>query len=296
MKRAVLGAAAVVIFVLTAASPASAHTVTGVQATNYRSEILAVSPSLPDLHIRLLDFGRRVRLTYTGPGQAVVIGPQGQALETVRSGRTGTWRDPRTRGEGTAHVTRNWTLTIQTPQTPVVVTGRILWVPPPNSLPWFALAVGLAALTASFSLLAGWRRALSGAVAVLVASDIVHAFAAAVPAADPWPLMVAKVVGAGFFTTIAWVIGALSIGPLQRGREAGVLGAGLAGFIIGMFSGVGDAGSWTHSQVPYSFPLVAARVAVSVSLGVGFGLIIAAGMVLKRNPSLKPSPGAATTP
>jgi hypothetical protein len=288
LKRFAVAVAAAFCVVVGSASPASAHTVTGVQATNFKSEILAVTPSRSDLHIRLLDFGRRVRLTYTGPGQVVVLGPQGEALEKVPSGKTVTWRDPRTRGEGTLRTTRNWTLTITTPQVPVVVTGRITWVPPPDGTAWFAAALVLLVVTASLGLLKSWPRVLSVAVAVLIASDAVHAFASAAPAADPLPLMLGKVLGAGFFTTLAWVIGAVAIGPLQRGREAGVLGAGLAGFILGMFSGIGDFGTLTHSQVPYSFPAVAARVAVSISFGVGFGLIVAAGLVLKRNPSIKP--------
>ena len=113
MKRFAAAVVTALWVVIGVASPASAHTVTGVQATNFRSEILAVTPARGDLHIRLLDFGRRVRLTYTGPGEAVVLGPGGEALEKVASGRTVTWRDPRTRGEGSLRTTRNWTLTIE---------------------------------------------------------------------------------------------------------------------------------------------------------------------------------------
>lgn len=66
------------VLVLLAAAPADAHTITGVTPTNYKSEVVAVSPPLPGVHVRLLDLGNRVELTNTGAADVVVLGYQGE--------------------------------------------------------------------------------------------------------------------------------------------------------------------------------------------------------------------------
>jgi len=75
------------------ASPAAAHTVTGVAPTNYRSEVLGVSPRLPGLAIRLLDLGRRVELTNRGPDEVVVVGYENE--EYLRVGPAGVFENRR---------------------------------------------------------------------------------------------------------------------------------------------------------------------------------------------------------
>lgn len=81
MRRSRLAAAvavAVVAVVAAAAAPADAHTVTGVQPTNYRSEILGITPADPAVKLEILDLGNRVRLTNTGPTDLVVLGYGGE--------------------------------------------------------------------------------------------------------------------------------------------------------------------------------------------------------------------------
>ena len=62
------------VLLLLAAGPADAHTITGVTPTDYKSEVVAVSPSLPGVRVRLLDLGNRVELTNTGSVDVVVLG------------------------------------------------------------------------------------------------------------------------------------------------------------------------------------------------------------------------------
>ena len=57
------------------ASPAGAHTVTGVAPTNYRSEVLGISPPLPGLKVRLLDLGRRASSRTGAPPPCTRTGP-----------------------------------------------------------------------------------------------------------------------------------------------------------------------------------------------------------------------------
>jgi hypothetical protein len=67
----------VVGWVLLLAPPASAHTVSGVGATNWKSVLTSVSPAVPGLSVKLVEDGSRVEVTNHGP-EIVVIGYQGE--------------------------------------------------------------------------------------------------------------------------------------------------------------------------------------------------------------------------
>jgi hypothetical protein len=82
---AAAGAVAIAL-VVGGASPASAHTITGVAPTDYRSEIIGLSPRLPGVSVRLLDLGNRVELTNTGAVDVVVLGYQGEPYLRVARG------------------------------------------------------------------------------------------------------------------------------------------------------------------------------------------------------------------
>jgi hypothetical protein len=74
------------VLVVMAAGRADAHTITGVAPTNYKSEVVAVSPTLPGVRVRLLDLGNRVELTNTGATDVVVLGYQGEPYLRVGPG------------------------------------------------------------------------------------------------------------------------------------------------------------------------------------------------------------------
>jgi hypothetical protein len=59
------------------AQPASAHTVSGVGATNWASFITSISPQVPGLTIRLVEDGSRLEVTNTGP-EITIIGYEGE--------------------------------------------------------------------------------------------------------------------------------------------------------------------------------------------------------------------------
>jgi len=73
------------------AEPAAAHTLTGVQATNYRSELVSILPALPGVSVEVLDLGRRIRLTNRGRDDVVVTGYQGEPY--LRVGRLGVFEN-----------------------------------------------------------------------------------------------------------------------------------------------------------------------------------------------------------
>lgn len=287
--------------VLTAA-PAAAHTVSGSSPTNFSSEILSVSPSVPGLDLRLLDLGEKVELTNDTGGDIVVLGDDGKPHlragngGTIKSGDTARWSDSRTRWEGPnppavraapdkRHTVGQWTIAMRAGDRPVVATGRITWVPGPSAAPWLLAALGLFVLTAALGWRRSWGTALAAALAVLTAVDAVHSFASALAAGDSILVTVAKVLGLGFLSTLAWIGGVWAIGRLQGKEELGLLVAGISAFVITMYA-LGDTSVLGRSQVAYAFPAVAARAAVAVSVGVGLGLVAGIVVVFKRNPGL----------
>jgi hypothetical protein len=294
-------AAAAALLIFTAA-PAEAHTVSDASPTNYKSEILSVSPTLPGLELRILDLGRKVELKNGTSSDVVVLGNDGKPYSragsngTVRSGQTARWSDSRTRWEGpnpsavraapnNRHTVGQWTIPMRAGDKPVVATGRITWVPGPSAVPWLLAALGLFVLTAALGWRRNWGPSLAAALAVLIAVDVVHSFASATAAADAILVTLARVLGLGFLSTLAWIGGVWAIGRLQRKQELGLVVGALAAFVIALY-GLGDTSVLGRSQVAYLFPAIAARAAVAVSLGCGLGLVLAVVVVFKRNPGL----------
>ncbi|HUP86730.1 MAG TPA: hypothetical protein VM143_13785 [Acidimicrobiales bacterium] len=353
MTRKVFAAAAIVVaLVILSASPAAAHTVAGVSASNYRSEITDVQPSYePVLTVRLLDLGRRVRLTNRGGVEVIVygyngepylrVGPRGTFENThspavylnkttpggattsttlpatadpsatpswhKRSGSTTvTWRDRRTRWEGqppaavtadpsVPHTAGTFTIGLVYGGDPIIVTGRIIWEPPPPLTPWLLLGAAALAITALAGFSRRWGPLVHAALAALIATDVVHAFATAVAARDPALVMLMKVLVGGFFGTAAWIAGLFCLGPLDRNNEDALLGAGGVAIFIALYGGLSDLPTLTHSQVPYAGPADAARAAVVLVVGIGAGIIAATGIVFRRRALMRAGTAAAGT-
>jgi hypothetical protein len=77
MRRLATALALTVGWVLILAAPASAHSVSGVGATNWKSVITSVSPQVPGLTVRLVEDGSRIELTNYGP-EVTVQGYEGE--------------------------------------------------------------------------------------------------------------------------------------------------------------------------------------------------------------------------
>lgn len=77
-RRAIVITSLVIVAVLGAVPPAQAHTVTGVQPTNYASRILFVRPAVPGVSLRVLDLGRRMELHNQTSDDIVVLGYAGE--------------------------------------------------------------------------------------------------------------------------------------------------------------------------------------------------------------------------
>ena len=335
-----------VVMLFASAPPAQAHTISGISATNYRSEIVSVSPADPNVSIRLLELGRLVKLTNRGTTDIVVLGYEGEPFlrvgprglfENTRSptlyknqltvdgttpeipksanaqaaptwkrtggGNSVKWRDQRTRWEGADApsvkaapdrrqvVVPAWTIVLERSPNRMTVTGTITYVPAPSLWPWAILAVVLLVLTAAAGLTDRWGPYLSAAVSVLLAVDVVQSIASGLLTGDAIPVMLLKVLLGGVFATVAWIVGVISIGPLQRSREGALVGAGVAGLFIALFSGLQDLNTFVSSQAASPLPDAAARAGVAIALGLGLGLVAAVFVTIRAHPDVNINPG-----
>ncbi|MBV8162406.1 MAG: hypothetical protein JO265_15915 [Acidimicrobiia bacterium] len=214
-------------------------------------------------------------------------------------GRSVRWRDRRTRwaapappevaaAPNQAHVVvAQWLIGIRQGTQDASVSGRITYVPGPSPVPWLGAAAVILAATVAGALLRRWGPALSAALAMVIAVDVVHSFGIAAATHDPVFVQIGRVVLGGIVGTLGWIVGVAAIAPLQDERESGVVGGAVAGFLLAAFSGVGDITTLTRSQVPYAFSAAAARAAVAVTLGAGLGLAVAALIVFRRHPDIR---------
>jgi hypothetical protein len=186
-------------------------------------------------------------------------------------------------------VVPQWLIGLRQGAVDATVTGSITYVPGPSPVPWLGVATVLLVGILALGFLRRWGPPLSAALAILVAVDIVHSFGISAASHDPVLVQLGRVVLGGIVATLGWIVGAAAIGPLQDEREGGVVGAAIAGFLLAAFSGVGDFAVLTRSQVPFYFSPSAARAAVAATMGVGFGLALAALVVLRRHPELRAS-------
>src|SRR5438067_9125645 len=74
MRRIVLAASAVVLWLGLAAAPASAHSVSGVSATNFHTHLKSVTPAVPGLEVKVVEAGSRLQVTNHSGTEVVVLG------------------------------------------------------------------------------------------------------------------------------------------------------------------------------------------------------------------------------
>jgi hypothetical protein len=255
---------------------------------------------------------RRSATTYqnrvTGPASTTTVPPSVAAggppsWRRVRSEPVARWRDRRTRYEGPQpaggkKVLSTWTVEVQRGPQRIAISGLITYVPGPSPLPWAIAVVALVAATVASAWSKSWGRWLSVALALLLASDVIHSFGTAAATHEAFAAQLARVLIAGLVTTAAWIVGGVAIPGLQRNHEGGLVAGAGVGLVIAVFSGVTDLGVFANSQVATVFPAVTARIAVALALGLGIGLVGAAIAVIARDPALRPTvaPAASGTP
>jgi hypothetical protein len=213
----------------------------------------------------------------------------------ISGGRTARWHDHRIhwmptslpgavrRAPGSFHTVKSrWTVVLHAGARPVIVTGRLDWVPGPSGLPWIPLVIALGA--AGFA--AGYRRRAGAAIAAIVALvgiDAAHAITAELARPGSPGARIVQFLGDNFVSVIVWIAAIATIRGLRRGRVDARYGVVLVGAMVALVSGVSDLAYLWKSQLPSIGPDVWARAEVAAEIGLGFGLAGGALLALRRS-------------
>jgi hypothetical protein len=74
MRRIVVTVVIAAVLLMAGAIPASAHSVAGTGATNYKTTLRRVSPTFPGLKVKVVEAGGRLEVSYTGTKTLYVLG------------------------------------------------------------------------------------------------------------------------------------------------------------------------------------------------------------------------------
>ena len=173
-----------------------------------------------------------------------------------------------------------WTVALKQGDRAIAVKGDLVWEPGSTALPWYGLAVVLALLVVLIVRSAAWAPGVAAVTGVLVAVDVFHNVGLGLANAGGLGYRLEKAITQSPFSPLGWAAGALAIVWLLRRRLDGLSVAALAGLLIALLGGVGDATALSRSEVPFGFGAFLARLAVTASIGLGFGLAVAAALRL----------------
>lgn len=330
------------------AAPASAHTVSGQGATNFRTTVGAISPATAGLTVRSIELGSRLELTWTGADPLVVlgyddepylrIGPDGvfenrlspatylnanrqggvspppdvstkapPQWVKISGGHTARWHDHRThwmggvtppgvrRHPGRLQKVFDWHIGLLAGNRPVTITGTLDWVPASSALPWVVAVLVLIAAGTAIAAGSLWAPALLAMTAVLVATDVVHAVGTGLAFSGSTGHRVLLVIGSSYYSVVAWVLGIIAIRLLAKRSLDGLFAAVFTGLVVGLFGGLADVTSLSRSQIPFAFGDGVDRVLVTLSLGVGAGVVAGSFLAFRRN-RVAEAPAAASRP
>ncbi len=338
MRRTLVTVTILLAWLVVTATPAAAHSVSGVSATNYQTTLKRVSPDIDGVEVRIVETGSRIELTNRTDDDIIVLGYQEEpylrvgpdgVFENRRSpavylnasrqgdttipgtadpeaepdwhlisdGQVARWHDHRIHWMGnqdppqvrrdpdsTHVVIPDWTITMQTGDRTITVTGDLLWVPGPSPIPWLGIAAAFAAITIAAALTRAWAPVLALVLAGALTVDVVHAVGIGWAKAGGVGDKFSQLAGGSFYALIAWVAAAYGIWTLARRKAEGLLAAGFAGAFIALFGGVIDFSDLTRSQVPFAWSAALARFLVAASLGLGIGLVVASVVGVRRHP------------
>jgi hypothetical protein len=320
---------------VTMAGPAAAHVGGEAAGSDFDGRVLAVTPAVPGLSVRVLQFGDEVELVNDSSTEVVVPGYQGEPY--LRIGADGVWRNahspatyinldryarvtlPETADERAApewvqvsteahyvwhdhrthwmsegllpprvaaepdrgHTVSEWTIPLTHGGTPVEVTGVLTWSPPPS--PWLVWPVcaALALLAVAAGLLARTARPLGALLVVGAAAALWHAFATPEP-----PASVGSHAGALVSALLPALTAVLvaAIGFRASRRERGTM-TGLLAVVLGwllLVQGLPDVDVLWSANVLSRGPGVLARVAVTLLLALGVGLVVGGVAAVRR--------------
>ena len=197
------------------------------------------------------------------------------------------------RSPGERHVVLpRWEVALQRGALRAVVFGTLTWVPGPSPAPWFGLMLGAFLVAGAVGLLRRWGRPLAAAMGLVLVLDVIHASSVAFSFAGGLGSHLAKLVTGSFYGIVGWVLAAVAIRLLLRGKVDGLYAAVFAGLSIAVFGGLLDLATLSRSSTPSAVPLDLARLCVAVTAGAGLGIAAACLLIIQRTPDARRVVGA----
>jgi len=198
------------------------------------------------------------------------------------------WHDHRTHWMAAGVPPRpvDWTIPIVVDGQRVVVAGRYDAVPAPSALPWLALLLVTAALTA----LVGWRHPRFTALAVLVAGLVCL----------PVSLALLRVPGAGLNEWVGLGLCAIGVAApatalVRRHRTPSGLFVAAAGLSLAIWAGL-RTDVLGHAVLVTTLPGWLDRLSVTLGLGVGLAAVVVGHAGALRAPASRGRPEAEPQP
>jgi hypothetical protein len=235
------------------------------------------------------------RNTTTAGGRTRPVPPTASAAAAPEWRQTSesptvTWGDDRPRRVPSGAGVGRWEIPVVQGADRLSILGTVQQTS--GRTPWVSLIAAAALGLIVFAAARGqfWGPVLSGFVAILVATDVVHAVALAAYSSNGTAQTVTRLLTGSYLSVLAWLVGIVAIVSLQRERESGLVAACFTGLVVGVLSGITDLPSITRTQLPVALPAMFVRVTIVVALGVGLGVVAAAATRLAKLPP-KPTRG-----
>lgn len=194
-------------------------------------------------------------------------------------------RDP-----GRTHVViPTWVIPLRMGDRVIEARGDLAWVPGPAPVPWLLGAAALLALVAALGLRDSRFVVVAVVLALLLGTDIAHAFGIGFASAGSVGRRVLLSVGSGIYALVGWIAAVWGARLLLQRRREGFYFAVAAGVLVALFGGLAELADLTKSQVPFAWGAGASRLFVALALGLGLGVTAASWLSLRRVPAEKPA-------
>jgi hypothetical protein len=180
---------------------------------------------------------------------------------------------------GSRHVViSDWDVPLRLDGRKLAVTGDAVWIPGPSPWPWVLGAVVLAAAVIALCRTRRWVAVMQWALALLIVSETIHIVGA-------WQATTASIGSravASIYSVGGVIVCVLALVWMRRRDPWAATPAVLiAGLFVLVAGGLADVTALARSQIPTTLPDAVARLTVTIALGVGTGLVVAAGMRLR---------------
>ena len=192
---------------------------------------------------------------------------------------------------GRVHHIQDWTVVVKDGEQPNAPTwkinGTLDWVPGPSPMVPLTGAASLAAALVGFALWAGRsvtrrhviRLPMMVAALALVVVDAIHL--AGIAGGVRGGSVVGRFFSVGWASVAAWIMVAVAVVLLARGRDDALYLLTFAGGIITLVGGLADLSVLSRSSVVFAYSTTVARTVVALTLGLGIG-VMAASVLLTR--------------